>query len=162
MKYFCQSEAIALYLQKYIVYRKRKIFFGNGSSASLISTIGTRHKGEKFLLTCTDSLKPEIDDLFTKASLAHGSAVLNTTVMADIKNLNIDDYYMMVFYSPTDVKSLITNFPEFKQGETLCATYGPLTSKATKAEGINIEIEAPTPQAPSIAQALSLHFSKIA
>lgn len=160
MKYFCQSEAIAHYLQKYIVYRKRKIFFGNGTSSSIIDSIGAKHKNEKFLITCTDSLKPEPKRAFTKAKLNFGSAVLVNTVFADIKSIDFSQYGMVVFYSPSDVRSLKENFPEFEQKDLLIATYGNGTARAVKEAGLNIEVVAPTPQAPSIAQALSIYLSE--
>lgn len=154
MKYFCQSEAIALYLQKYIVYRKRKIFFGTGTIASMMDVITAKHKSEKILITCTDGLKPEVDGLFTKAKLQHGSAVFVRTVLQDLKDLDMSKYQMVVFYSPCDIKSLQVNFPDFNQGSLLFATYGPGTAKAMKDAGLTVEITAPTPEAPSIAEAL--------
>jgi uroporphyrinogen-III synthase len=161
MKYFCQSEAIALYLQKYIVYRKRKIFFGNGTSASLIDCIGTKHKNEKFLISCTDSLRSDVKAMFTNAKYNFGSAILVRTVCSDIKqNVDLSKYGMVVFYSPSDVKSLFQNFPEFTQNKLLFATYGKSTAKAAKEASLSIEIEAPTPESPSIAAALSNYFAK--
>ncbi|MCF0178060.1 MAG: uroporphyrinogen-III synthase [Bacteroidales bacterium] len=160
MKYFCQSEAIALYLQKYIVYRKRKIFFGNGTTASLLDAIGTKHKGEKFLISSTDALRPDIGHLFTQAKLSFGSAVFVKTVESDLKSVNLSDYGMLVFYSPSDVKSLFCNFPDFKQESMLIATYGAGTANAVKEAGLKIEIEAPTPESPSIAGALEHYFGK--
>ncbi|MCR5827825.1 MAG: uroporphyrinogen-III synthase [Bacteroidales bacterium] len=161
MKYFCQSEAIALYLQKYIVYRKRKIFFGNGTSASLVDSIGTKHKNEKFLISCTDSLRSDVKAMFTNAKYDFGSAILVRTVCSDIKqNVDLSKYGMVVFYSPSDVKSLFKNFPEFTQKDLLFATYGKGTAKAAKDASLSIEIEAPTPESPSIAAALSNYFAK--
>jgi len=160
MKYFCQSEAIALYLQKYIVYRKRKIFFGTGTVASIIESIGAKHKTENFLIACTDGLKPEVNKLFVKAKLKHGSAVFVKTVNSDLSDLDIKAYQMLIFYSPADVRSLLDNYPDFKQGETLFATYGTTTAKAVKAAGLTIEIEAPTLEAPSIAEALHKYLEK--
>lgn len=161
MKYFCQSEAIALYLQKYIVYRKRKIFFGNGTSASLIDCIGTKHKNEKFLISCTDSLRSDVKAMFTNAKYNFGSVILVRTVCSDIKqNVDLSKYGMVVFYSPSDVKSLFQNFPEFTQNKLLFATYGKSTAKAAKEASLSIEIEAPTPESPSIAAALSNYFAK--
>ncbi len=159
MKYFCQSEAIALYLQKYIVYRKRKIFFGNGTLESVMDQIGTKHKDENFLIVCNDALKPEVGKLFTKAKLHYGSVVLVRTVNNDLKELDLSKYQMVVFYSPNDIKSLQENFPEFSQGEMLFATYGASTAKAMSQAGLKVEISAPTPEAPSIAQALTLYLS---
>ena len=161
MKYFCQSEAIALYLQKYIVYRKRKIFFVNGTTASLVECIGTKHKNEKFLISCTDSLRSDVAAMFTNAKYDFGSAILVRTVCCDIKqSVDLSNYYMMVFYSPSDVKSLFQNFPDFTQKDLLLATYGKGTAKAAKEASLAIEIEAPTPESPSIAAALSNYFSK--
>lgn len=160
MKYFCYSEAIALYLQKYIVYRKRKIFFGTGSVASVIEAIGTKHKGEKFLIACTDAIKPEVHKLFLKEKLEHGSAVFAKTVCSDLSKVDIHKYQMVVFYSPSDVRSLKENFPDFEQKDLLFAIYGPTTAKAMKAENLKVEIEAPTPETPSIADALKRYFAK--
>lgn len=154
MKYFCQSEAIAVYLQKYIVYRKRKIFFGSGTMKSLVESIGAKHKTDKYLIACTDNLKPDVDELFTKAKLDHGSAVFVRTVNNDMTDLKLSDYQLIAFYSPSDVKSLQENFKDFKQGDLLFATYGPSTAKAMKEAGLSVAIEAPAPGAPSIAQAL--------
>ncbi len=159
MKYFCQSEAIALYLQKYIVYRKRKIFFGNGTLQSVMDLIGVKHKGENFLIACTDALKPEVGKLFDKAKLRYGSVVLVRTVNNDLKDLDLSKHQMVVFYSPNDIKSLQENFPGFIQGDMLFATYGASTAKAMEKAGLKVEISAPTPEAPSIAQALTLYLS---
>ena len=155
MKYFCQSEAIAVYLQKYIVYRKRKIFFGTGTVASMVQAIGTKHKGEHFLIACTDNLKPEVHKLFTKEKLKHGSAVFVRTVSNDLSGLNPHDYQVVAFYSPADVKSLQEAYPDFEQKDLVFATFGPSTAKAMEEAGLKVDIKAPTPNAPSIAEALS-------
>lgn len=160
MKYFCQSEAIALYLQKYIVYRKRKIFFGNGTMASIVDSVGVKHKGENFLIACTDNTKTDLNKLFTKAKLKHGQAVFVKTVNSDLSELDLSKYQMIVFYSPSDVRSLKENFPDFTQKETMFVSFGPATAKALKKEKFKIEIEAPTPEAPSVAKALMLYFEK--
>ena len=155
MKYFCQSEAIAVYLQKYIVYRKRKIFFGTGTVASMVQAIGTKHKGEHFLIACTDQLKPDVHKLFTKEKLKHGSAVFVRTISNDIHDIDFSNYQIAAFYSPADVKSLQESFPEFKQDALVFATYGPSTARAAEAAGLKVDIKAPSPNAPSIAEALS-------
>lgn len=161
MKYFCQNQQIALYLQKYIVYRKRKIFFGDGRPLSVIDAIGTKHKNEKFLIACTDSLRSDMAAAFDKAGFKYGSAVFMNTVVSDIKHLDLSLYSALVCYSPCDVRSLLENYPEFKQGGMLLATFGVNTAKAAKDAGLDVEIMAPTPEAPSIAQALSLYCSKL-
>lgn len=161
MKYFCTSEAIALYLQKYIVYRKRKIFFGTGTPISILDAIGVKHKGEKFLITTTaDNGKTDLMKQFTKAKLKYSTAVLVRTVNSDLTTLDLSKYEMLVFYSPSDVKSLLENYPDFKQEQKLFVTYGPTTAKAMKSAKIAIEIAAPTPESPSIAQALMRYFEE--
>ena len=160
MKYFCQSEAIAVYLQKYIVYRKRKIFFGTGTFPSIIDIILSKHKEEKILIAVTDGLKDSTSALFSNAKLNFNHAVFVKTVTNDLSDLDIKKYQMVVFYSPSDIRSLKENFPDFKQGKILFATYGPKTAQAVKDEGMKIEIEAPTPAMPSIAVALKTYLSK--
>ena len=154
MKYFCQSEAIAVYLQKYIVYRKRKIFFGTGTVASMVASIGTKHRGENFLIACTDNLRPDVHKLFTKEKLKHGSAVFVRTVSNDLRDIDLHGYQIAAFYSPADVRSLQENFPSFKQEELVFATYGPSTARAAEEAGLRVGIKAPAPEAPSIAEAL--------
>jgi len=160
MKYFCQSEAIAVYLQKYIVYRKRKIFFGTGTVASMVQSIGTKHRGENFLIACTDNLRPDVQKLFTKEKLKHGSAVFVRTVSNDIRDIDLHDYQIVCFYSPSDVRSLQENMPDFKQEGLVFATYGPMTAKAAEEAGLQVAIKAPSPQAPSIAEALAQYLEQ--
>ncbi|MBR7156930.1 MAG: uroporphyrinogen-III synthase [Bacteroidales bacterium] len=160
MKYFCVSEAIALYLQKHIVYRKRKIFFGNGTAASIVDSIGTKHKEENFLLATADTNKADLHKLFVKAKLKHESAVFIKTINSDLSQLDLKKYQMVVFYSPSDINSLQENFPEFEQNDLMFATFGPATAKAMKTAKLNTTITAPTPEAPSIAKALTLFFEK--
>ena len=160
MKYFCVSEAIAFYLQKYIVYRKRKIFFGNGTQSSIIDAIGTKHKDEKFLIATADNNKNDVHKLFSKTKFKFDSAVFVKTTNNDLSDLTLSKYQMTVFYSPSDVKSLLENFPDFKQGDLQIATYGPATAKAVKEAGLEIAIMAPSPQVPSIAKALELYLEK--
>ena len=156
MKYFCQSEAIAVYLQKYIVYRKRKIFFGAGTVASMLQAIGAKHRGENFLIACTDQLKPDVHKLFTKEKLKHGSAVFVRTVSNDIRDIDLHGYQIVAFYSPADIKSLQENCPGFRQEALIFATYGPSTARAAAEAGLKVAIKAPSPGAPSIAEALTL------
>lgn len=160
MKYFCTTENIALYLQKHIVYRKRKIFFGRGTVDSVLEAVGTKHKNENFLIASTDSTKPDVIKAFTKAGLKFGNAVFSKTVYSDLKEVDLSKYQMVVFYSPSDVKSLIQNYPDFKQDGILFATYGLSTAKALKDNGYAVEVEAPTPEAPSVSKALMLYLEK--
>jgi len=161
MKYFCISESIAFYLQKYIIYRKRKIFYGKGDIGSLMEVIGNKHKNEKYLLALADNYKPDIPKSFEKAKIKTTRAVFYRTVNSDLSSLDLKKYGMLVFYSPADIKSLQENFPNFQQGELLFATFGPATAKALKSAKCKAIIEAPSPQAPSITKALELYFDKL-
>lgn len=161
MKYFCNSEATAVYLQKHIVFRKRKIFYGNGTTASIIETIGSKHKDEKFLIAATaDNVKGDLHKMFSKTKYKFESAAFVKIIYSDLKEIEMDKYQIAVFYSPSDVKSLQENFPEFEQKELQIATFGPAVAKAVSAAGLTANITAPTPEAPSIAKALMLHLQK--
>lgn len=161
MKYFCNSEATAVYLQKHIVFRKRKIFYGNGTTASILDAIGSKHKDEKFLITATaDNVQGDLHKLFSKTKYKFESAAFVKIIYSDLKEIELDKYQIAVFYSPSDVKSLQENFPEFEQKELQIATFGPAVAKAVSAAGLTANITAPTPEAPSIAKALMLHLQK--
>ncbi len=161
MKYFCNSEATAVYLQKHIVFRKRKIFYGNGTTASIIDLIGSKHKDENFLIAATaDNLKGDLHKLFSKTKYKFESAAFVKIIYSDLKEVDLNKYQIAVFYSPSDVKSLQDNFPEFEQKELQIATFGPAVAKAVSAAGLTANITAPTPEAPSIAKALMLHLQK--
>lgn len=161
MKYFCSSESIAVYLQKYIVYRKRKIFYGENSLSSVIPIASLpKHRGEKFLVTSTDTLKDSVLKLFTDAHLDCTGVVLVKTVSNDLHEVKLSDYDLVIFYSPADVRSLRENFPEMKPGKMRFATFGPATARALREEGFPIEIEAPAPGMPSMAEALKHYLAK--
>ena len=161
MKYFCNSEATTVYLQKHIVFRKRKIFYGNGTTASILDTIGSKHKDEKFLIAATaDNVKGDLHKMFSKTKYKFESAAFVKIIYSDLKEIEMDKYQIAVFYSPSDVKSLQENFPEFEQKELQIATFGPAVAKAVSAAGLTANITAPTPEAPSIAKALMLHLQK--
>ncbi|MGB0869009.1 MAG: uroporphyrinogen-III synthase [Flavobacteriales bacterium] len=159
LKYFCVSEAIALYLQKYVVYRKRKIYFGKLRFADLIDTI-KKHKDEKFLLPSSDLLKPVIPDLLAKNKIDYNRAILFKTVCSDLSDLENVFYDILVFFSPSGIKSLFQNYPDFKQNNTRIATFGPTTTKAAKEHGLVINIEVPTPKAPSMSMALEQYIKE--
>ena len=153
MKYFCISEATAYYLQKYIVYRKRKIFYGNGQIPDLID-IMNKHKDEKFLLPLSAAHKEEIPVLLQKHSFDFSKAVLYRTECSDLSDLADVNYDILVFYSPSGIKSLFQNFPDFKQNDTKIASFGAKTAKAAEEAGLRLDILAPQPQAPSMTMAL--------
>jgi len=159
MKYFCVSEAIAFYLQKYIVYRKRKIFFGKGRIQDLMDVI-TRHKDEKFLVPLSDAHKRDIPKILEKNKIKFTKAILYRTVSSDLSDLSDVNYDVLVFYSPSGIKSLIHNFPEFKQNDTKIASFGTATAKAVKDAGLRLDIQAPMPEAPSMTMALELFIKE--
>ena len=158
MKYFCTTEAVAMYLQKHIVYRKRKIFFGDGSASSVISLIGTKHKGEKFLITTSDSPDNDITRMFESTGLEFKSAIFVKSVSQDLTGVDIRSYDMIVLYNKADVKSLFENCPDFSQGDIKFVSYGKSVVKAMNDAGLKIEISAPTSTAPSVAKALELYL----
>ncbi|MDR1886978.1 MAG: uroporphyrinogen-III synthase [Prevotellaceae bacterium] len=157
MKYFCMSETIALYLQKYIVYRKRKIFFGNGSLVSLLELTKTsKHKVEKFLLVLADSFKPEVPKIFEKAKLKVTRAILYRTIASDLSDLDLSEYDLIALFSPREIKSLQQNFPNFEQGDILFAAFGPATVKAIKAAKYSLSVEVPKQGIQSMSKALDI------
>ncbi len=160
MKYFCISEAAAYYLQKYIVYRKRKIFYGNGSFSDMIN-IMKKHKAEKFLVPVSDMHKQEIPDLLDKGGYNYKEAILYRTVCSDLSDLRDINYDILVFFSPSGIKSLIKNFPDFKQNKTRIACFGPTTAQAVLEAGLKLDIEAPTAEAPSMTMALEQYINKV-
>ncbi len=153
MKYFCTSEAIALYLQKYVQFRKRKIFFGKNHFSDLIDVI-KKQKGEKFLFACAENHKKEIPQILRQNKIQFKPAPIYRTVPEDVTDLDIDRYDMLVFFSPFGIKSLMENFPDFKQKDCMIATFGKATTKAAEKEGLNVSITAPTKSAPSMTMAI--------
>ncbi|MCW0483457.1 uroporphyrinogen-III synthase [Gaoshiqia sediminis] len=159
MKYFCISEATAFYLQKYIVYRKRKIFYGNGKFSDLIEVM-KKHKDDKFLVPLSHIHKQEIPELLDKGGFKYTKAILYRTVSSDLSDLKEVNYDILVFFSPSGIKSLKQNFPDFEQNETKIASFGPSTAAAVKEAGLRLDIEAPTAQAPSMTMALEQFIKK--
>ena len=153
MKYFCISEATAFYLQKYIVYRKRKIFYANGKFSDLVDIL-LKHKEDKFLIPLSDVHKDEIPDLLERAKIAVTEAIMYRTVSSDLSDLKDVNYDMLVFFTPVGIKSLMQNFPDFEQNEIKIATFGPATAQAVRDAGLRLDIEAPIPEAPSMVAAI--------
>lgn len=159
MKYFCISEAIALYLQKYVVYRKRKIFFG-GQRFNEMTDLFKKHKKEVFLLPTSDILKPIVPEVLDSVGVNYKRAILYKTVVSDLSDLENVFYDLLVFYSPAGIESLYKNFPNFKQNDTLVAVYGDTTRKAAEESGIKINIFSPTPEMPSMTGAIDYYIRK--
>jgi len=160
MKYFCISEATAFYLQKYIVYRKRKIFYGEGTFSELIDII-RKHLDESFLVPLSHIHKPEIPQLLDEAKVKYSKAILYKTVSSDLSDLKDVNYDILVFYSPSGIKSLLQNFPDFQQNDIKIASFGPATAKAVQDAGLRLDIQAPNPQAPSMTMALEQFIRKM-
>ena len=160
MKYFCTTEAVANYLQKHIVYRKRKIFFGDGTPNSIIGLIGPKHKGEKFLIATAESNSNDaVTKIFETQKFDFATAVFVKPVSQDLKGIDINSYNLMVLFNPADVKSLYENYPDFTQGDIKFISYGKSVVSAMEEAGLSIEISAPTPEIPSVAKALENYLS---
>lgn len=153
MKYFCISESTAYYLQKYVVYRKRKIFHGKQKFIELLDVI-KKHKDETFLLPCSDIHKQEITDVLDQHSIKYSKSVMYKTVASDLSDLADIKYDMLVFFSPQGIESLLKNFPKFKQNKTKIAAFGATTAAAVKSAGLRLDVQAPMPNAPSMTMAI--------
>ena len=160
MKYFCQSEAVAYYLQKYVVYRKRKIYVGKRTFSDLTPLI-KKYKGESFLLPTTDKLKPEVPEILNALNVEWKKAIFYKTVISDLSDLANVYYDILVFFSPSGIDSLFHNFPDFKQNETRIAVFGNTTIKAVEDHGLRVDISAPTPETPSMTMALEKYIKDI-
>lgn len=155
-KYFCITEAVALYLQKFILYRKRKVFYGaDGTTKSLLEVMNKHRENEKFLFPSSDSQKKDIEEWLKASKCEYATASLYKTVSNDVKEvLAQTEYDMIVFFSPSGVKSLFENMPKFKQNGTHIGAFGPSTSAAVEEAGLRLDVKAPAPQAPSMVAAL--------
>lgn len=154
MKYFCTSEQVALYIQKYVQYRKRKVFFGaTGKFIDLLPAI-VKHSSEKYLAPMSDVHTDEIKDLLDSKKIQHTEVVMYRTVSNDFTPEEKFDYDMLLFFSPAGISSLIKNFPNFEQKDIAIGCFGPTTAKAIKDAGLRLDLEAPTVEAPSMTAAL--------
>ena len=163
MKYFCISETVALYIQKYVQYRKRKVFFGaTGKVDDLVPTM-VKHKTEKYLVPLSSVHNDVIRDLLDSKKLMHTECVMYRTVSNDFSDEEkaAFDYDMLIFSSPTGVKALGENFPDFKQNDIKIGTFGPATAKEVKAQGLRLDLEAPSKEYPSMTSALRAYLKKV-
>jgi len=160
LKYFCQSEAVAYYLQKYVVYRKRKIYVGKRTFPELIPLI-KKHKNESFLLPTTDKLKDLVPEELDELGVKWKMATFFKTVISDLSDLANVKYDVLVFFSPSGIESLFQNFPDFSQDQTKIAVYGNTTSQAAKEKGLRIDIQAPTPESPSMTMAIENYIKSM-
>ena len=159
MKYFCQSEAIAYYLQKYVVYRKRKIYVGKRTFPEMIPLF-KKYKDEKFLVPSSDKVKSLIPETLDSLNLNYKHATFYKTVVSDLSDLANVYYDILVFFSPSGIDSLFKNFPDFKQNDTRIAVFGNTTVKAATDAGLRIDIKAPSPESPSMTMALKNYIKE--
>lgn len=154
MKFFCSSESVAFYIQTYIQYRKRKIFYGKQTTADLMEIIA-KHKEEKFLFPCSEDSNSDVPAAFAKAKIALKKAPMYRTVSSPVASeIRIDDFDMVLMFSPMGVRSLFENYPDFKQGRILIGTFGPSVAESAHQAGLTVNLSAPTPTSSSMAQAL--------
>lgn len=159
MKYFCVTETIALYIQKYVQYRKRKVFFGSTGKIDDLLPLMIKHKQEKYLVPMSDVHNDSVKLMMDAKKLQHQECVMYRTVSNDFTEEEIKnfDYDMLIFFSPSGIESLLKNFPDFKQDNIAIATFGPATAKAVTDSGLRLDLEAPSEKYPSMTGALQ-HF----
>lgn len=153
MRYICQSEAIANYLQKHIIYRKRKISFGEKTFSDLLPLF-KKFPTEKYLLPAADVLSSDVQKVLETAPIDWTRATMYKTVCSDLTDVSIDDYDMLVFFSPQGVRSLGVNFPDFKQENTRIAVFGATTEQAAKDANLRVDVMAPSKESPSMTMAI--------
>ncbi|WP_339837117.1 uroporphyrinogen-III synthase [uncultured Flavobacterium sp.] len=160
LKYVCQSEAIAVYLQKYVVYRKRKIYVGQKDFSDL-TPIFKKYKDEKFLLPAPDNLNEDVPQFLDNMKLDWTLGVFYKTVMSDLSDLKDVYYDVLAFFSPIGIQSLLKNFPDFKQNDTRIAVFGVTTKKEALDCGLRVDIFAPSPETPSMTGALEKYITEV-
>ena len=161
MKYFCPIETIALYIQKYVQYRKRKVFYGTTGKINDLLPAMTKHKNERYFVPLSDVHNDDIKNLLDEKKLRHTEGVMYRTVSNNFRSDEPFDYDLIVFFSPSGVRSLLENFPDFKQDKMAIATFGPTTAKAVRDAGLRLDLEAPTQQYPSITSAIDAFIAKV-
>lgn len=161
LKYFCITEQIALYIQKYVQYRKRKVFYGTSGKFADLLPVMAKHKNERYFVPLSDVHTDEIQHLLDEKKLHHTEGIMYRTVPNDFHGDEAFDFDMLVFFSPSGVHSLLHNFPDFQQGDLSIATFGPTTAQAVRDAGLRLDLEAPTPQYPSMTAALNAYIKKV-
>ena len=160
IKYFCITETISHYIQKYVQYRKRKVFFGETGKIGDLMPMIQKHKNDKYFIPQSDVHSSELTDLLDLKSISYTSGVMYRTVSNDFTSEEEIDYDMLVFFSPSGIQSLLKNFPDYSQGETAIATFGPATAKSVTDAGLRLDLQAPTPEYPSITAALDAYLKQ--
>ncbi|WP_329903184.1 uroporphyrinogen-III synthase [Porphyromonas pogonae] len=160
MKYFCVSEQVAVYLQKYIVYRKRKVFFGQTGQLPDLVTVIHKHNKENYFLPLAEEHKSDLIDMLRAKKIQFSTGIMYRTVSNDFDPEEKLDFDMILFFSPAGVSALCKNFPDFQQGDIKLGAFGPSTSKAIEEAGLRLDLSAPTPEAPSMTMALDQYLAK--
>lgn len=160
MKYFCVTEAVALYIQKYVQYRKRKIFFGSSGKIDDLAPYITKHNSEKYLIPVSDVRSGDVKNMLEKLNVEHTEAVMYRTVSNDFTADEEFDYDMLLFFSPAGISSLKKNFPDFDQKNIMIGTFGTTTAQAVRDAGLRLDLEAPTVEAPSMTAALEMFIKQ--
>ena len=160
MKYFCVSETIAVYLQKYTIYRKRKVFFGQSGQLDDLVKLVIKHPKEKYLIPVSDVHKDDLMASLDTKKINYKTAIMYRTVSNNFRKGEKFDYDMLLFFSPSGISSLLKNFPKFKQKDIRIGCFGPTTAKAAVDAGLRLDIEAPSPEAPSMTAAVELYLKK--
>ena len=161
MKYFCITETVALYIQKYVQYRKRKIFFGETSKIDDLVPLMAKHKTEKYFIPSSDVHTSQFGDMLDAKKLVHTEGIMYRTVSNDFQEGEPFDYDLLIFFSPSGIQALLKNFPDFKQDKISIGTFGPATAKAVQDAGLRLDFGAPSPEYPSITSALAAYVKKV-
>ena len=160
IKYFCITETISHYIQKYVQYRKRKVFYGDSGKIADLMPLIQKHKNEKYFIPQSDVHSNELTDMLDTKGISYSCGVMYRTVSNDFSTEEDFDYDMLVFFSPSGIQSLLKNFPNYTQGETVIATFGPATAKSVEDAGLRLDLQAPTPEFPSITAALDAYLKQ--
>ncbi len=161
MKYFCITETVALYIQKYVQYRKRKIFFGETGKVDDLVPLMAKHKNEKYFIPTSDVHTSQFGEMLDAKKLFHSEGIMYRTVSNDFTEGEPFDYDLLIFFSPSGIQALLKNFPGFKQGDISIGTFGPATAKAVRDAGLRLDLEAPSPEYPSITAAIAAYVTKV-
>ena len=161
MKYFCITETVALYIQKYVQYRKRKIFFGETGKIDDLIPLMVKHKNEKYFIPISDVHTSQFGDLLDAKKLVHTEGIMYRTVSNDFTKNEPVDYDLLIFFSPSGIQALLKNFPDFKQNDISIGTFGPATAKAVREAELRLDLEAPSPEYPSITVAIAAYVKKV-
>lgn len=161
MKYFCITETVALYIQKYVQYRKRKIFFGETGKIDDLVPLMAKHKTEKYFIPTSDVHTSQFGEMLDAKKLIHSEGIMYRTVSNDFQEGEPFDYDLLIFFSPSGIQALLKNFPDFKQDKISIGTFGPATAKAVQDAGLRLDFGAPSPEYPSITSALAAYVKKV-